>query len=116
MPTLRSRADQRKPRAQTVGLAAGAPAVSCDPRNLRRASRCSCGTSGVDIVGFPGRLPWLARAPRGLTVGRHAIRYGRPAVIGHQVEIETVPQRVARTALQLDETGVNGSSFHAQTG
>jgi hypothetical protein len=37
-------------------------------------------------------------------------------VIGHQVEIETVPQRVARAALQLDETGVNGSSFHAQTG
>jgi hypothetical protein len=30
--------------------------------------------------------------------------------------IETVPQRVARAALQLDETGVNGSSFHAQTG
>jgi hypothetical protein len=37
-------------------------------------------------------------------------------VIGHQVEIETVPQRVAFAALQLDETGVNGSSFHAQTG
>jgi hypothetical protein len=32
------------------------------------------------------------------------------------VKIETVPQRVARAALQLDETGVNGSSFHAQTG
>ena len=31
-------------------------------------------------------------------------------------KIETVPQRVARAALQLDETGVNGSSFHAQTG
>ena len=27
-----------------------------------------------------------------------------------------VPQRVARAALQLDETGINGSSFHAQTG
>ena len=36
-------------------------------------------------------------------------------VIGHHVEIETVPQRVARAALQLDETGVNGNSFHAQT-
>ena len=33
-----------------------------------------------------------------------------------EVKIETVPQRVARAALQLDETGVNGSSFHAQTG
>ena len=31
-------------------------------------------------------------------------------------KIETVPPRVARAALQLDETGVNGSSFHAQTG
>ena len=37
-------------------------------------------------------------------------------MVGHEVEIETVPQRVARAALQLDETGVNGSSFHAQTG
>jgi hypothetical protein len=33
-----------------------------------------------------------------------------------KVKIETVPQRVARAALQLDETGVNGNSFHAQTG
>jgi hypothetical protein len=32
------------------------------------------------------------------------------------VKIETVPQRVARATLQLDETGINGSSFHAQTG
>jgi hypothetical protein len=32
------------------------------------------------------------------------------------VKIETVPQRVARATLQLGETGVNGSSFHAQTG
>ena len=30
--------------------------------------------------------------------------------------VVTVPQRVARAALQLDETGVDGSSFHAQTG
>jgi hypothetical protein len=37
-------------------------------------------------------------------------------VVGHEVKIETVPQRVARSALQLDETGVNGSSFRAQTG
>ena len=36
--------------------------------------------------------------------------------LDHEVKIETVPQRVARAALQLDETGVNGSSFHAQTG
>jgi hypothetical protein len=35
-------------------------------------------------------------------------------VIGHHAKIETVPQRVARAALQLDETGVNGNSFHAQ--
>ena len=32
-------------------------------------------------------------------------------VIGHLVEIETVPQRVARAALQLDETGVKGVHF-----
>ena len=31
-------------------------------------------------------------------------------------KIESVPQRVARAALQLDEMGVSGSSFHAQTG
>jgi hypothetical protein len=37
-------------------------------------------------------------------------------VVGREVKIETVPQRVARAALRLDETGVNGSSFHAQTG
>jgi hypothetical protein len=37
-------------------------------------------------------------------------------LVEHEVKIETVPQRVARAALQLDETGVNGSSFHAQTG
>jgi hypothetical protein len=36
--------------------------------------------------------------------------------IRHEIKIETVPQRVARAAIQLDETGVNGSSFHAQTG
>ena len=33
-----------------------------------------------------------------------------------EVKIETVPQRVARAALQLGETGLNGSSSHAQTG
>ena len=37
-------------------------------------------------------------------------------MVGHEVKIETVPPRAARGALQLDETGVNGSSFHAQTG
>jgi hypothetical protein len=31
-------------------------------------------------------------------------------------KIEMVPQRVAPAAFQLDETGVNGSSFHAQAG
>jgi hypothetical protein len=36
--------------------------------------------------------------------------------VGREVKIESVPPRVARAALQLDETGVNGSSFHAQTG
>jgi hypothetical protein len=36
-------------------------------------------------------------------------------LVEHEVKIETVPQRVARAALQLDQTGVNGSSFHAQT-
>jgi hypothetical protein len=36
--------------------------------------------------------------------------------VGREVKIESVPLRVARAALQLDETGVNGSSFHAQTG
>jgi hypothetical protein len=34
---------------------------------------------------------------------------------GYQFKIETVPQRVAHAAFQLDETGVNGISFHAQT-
>jgi hypothetical protein len=33
-----------------------------------------------------------------------------------EVKIETVPQRVAHATPQLDEMGVNGSSFHAQTG
>ena len=37
-------------------------------------------------------------------------------MVEREVKIETVPQRVARAALQLDETGVNGSSFHAQIG
>jgi hypothetical protein len=37
-------------------------------------------------------------------------------LVEHEVKIETVPQRVARAALHLDETGVNGSSFYAQTG
>jgi NAD(P)-dependent dehydrogenase (short-subunit alcohol dehydrogenase family) len=37
-------------------------------------------------------------------------------LVEQEVKIETVPQRVARAALQLDERGVNGSSFHAQTG
>ncbi len=32
-------------------------------------------------------------------------------VIGHHVDIETVPQRVARAALQLDEMGVTGAHF-----
>ena len=32
------------------------------------------------------------------------------------VKIETVPRRVARAVLQLDETGGNVSLFHAQTG
>jgi hypothetical protein len=36
--------------------------------------------------------------------------------VGREVKIETVPQRVARAALQLDEMGVNGSSLHAQIG
>ena len=38
----------------------------------------------------------------------------RCSIIEHEVKIETVPQRVATVTLQLDETGVNGSSFHAQ--
>jgi hypothetical protein len=46
-------------------------------------------------------------------VGRRAIRLrtsgGR--FVGHEVKIETVPQRVARAALQLDETGVKGVHF-----
>ena len=37
-------------------------------------------------------------------------------LVEHEVKIETVPQRAAQAALQLDEMGVNGSSFHAQTG
>jgi len=36
--------------------------------------------------------------------------------VGREVKIESVPPRVARAALQLDETEANGSSFHAQTG
>ena len=40
----------------------------------------------------------------------------RVRLVEHEVKIETVPQRVARAALQLDEMGVNRSSFHAQTG
>jgi hypothetical protein len=32
----------------------------------------------------------------------------------HEFKIETVPQRVAHATFQLDETGVNGNSFHAQ--
>ena len=35
----------------------------------------------------------------------------RPVIIGHQLEIETVPQRVARAALQRDEIGANGTHF-----
>jgi hypothetical protein len=37
-------------------------------------------------------------------------------LVGRNSKLETVPQRVARATFQLDETGINGTQSHAQTG
>jgi hypothetical protein len=64
-------------------------------------ARCS----GLQIVvrHWPGE---------GTEANRCQRRYLRHAsgvrLVEHEVKIETVPQRVGRAALQLDETGING--------
>jgi len=78
---------------------------------------------GIDLIPSRGHLrneeasglrPALKDEPTGID---HLCRLTcvRCSIVGHEVKIETVPQRVAHTAFQLDETGVNGNSFHAQT-
>jgi hypothetical protein len=80
---------------------AGEPQLSRDGRGRRKAPRPS--PTSFNITALSNRMGRLT-----------AVRC--PSVVGHEVKIETVPQRVARSAFQLDETGVNGSSFRAQTG
>jgi hypothetical protein len=96
-------------------------AVPTHAGGCRLPDSLASGTAWVSVAG--GRLsqPCAPRVPPRCNQDRDRRRPRRMQLargcrfVGHEIKIETVPQCVAPATLQLEETGLNGNAFHAQT-